>query len=250
MSTVKAKPAPLTQLQSAQAWNLRAHEKRHFDTGRKLGWLKPESDGTYPAPGSAEEASAVMRLQGELGIAVDGKLGRDTMAALRALHLPALGLVFWPIPHGTAAVNAAYGDPKPTPAAKRGRLDVSPAWRRASIQTVTLHTGQTLPAHRLIAKEIVILFSLACKLSGYKPRSDGCWVPRCMNWDPANDPSTHLWGMALDFNASRNGRGRTDTELRAGNNRIFVAVFEWFGWDWGGYFGTPDDMHFQRAYGI
>lgn len=252
MTTAKAKASPVStppMPHPAQAWNLRAHDRGHFAALRALGWLAPETDNTYHDAGSLEEASAIMRLQGDLGVAVDGKIGRDTFAALRARHFPALGLDAAPMPKGKPAINALYGDPKPKPTAT-GRLNVDPAWRRASIVQASLHTGQTLPVHRLIAQEIVILFSLACKISGYKPRSDGCWVPRCKNWNPSNDPSSHTWAIALDFNASRNRRGRTDTELRQPGNRLFVAVFEVFGWEWGGDFGTPDDMHFQRAFGI
>ena len=222
-----------------QAWNLERHRREHFNALAALGWLL--------IPADTNEVDAVKAAQAALGVAVDGKLGDGTIAALRAKYGPAAGACGLPVPNGYAEIRAVYGDPQETLPATGARLNVSAAWRAANIVTATLHNGQRVQCHRAIAVELVIVFALACKIAGYNPRCAGCFVPRCINWDRANPPSIHTFANAVDFNPSENGRGNANSALH--KKRLFVAVFECFGWKWGGDFKTPDAMHFQRANG-
>lgn len=223
---------------TAAEFNAHAHERKHFEALAALGWLA--------IPAGADEVAAVKAVQAELGLEADGKLGMGTIAALRARHGAASGACGLAVPHGYAEIRRVYGDPRET-AGEGGRLNVDPAWKAAQIVTATLHNGQRFPCHRAIAVELATVFGLACKLSGYNPRCAGVFVPRCINWDPANDPSIHTFAVAVDFNPQENGRGNAASALH--KNRLFVAVFECFGWQWGGDFPTTDPMHFQRATG-
>jgi hypothetical protein len=72
--------------------------------------------------------------------------------------------------------------------------------------------------------------------------SGGCYVARKMLWDPAKPVSMHAWGLAIDFNVSRNQYGARPTM----DPRI-VEIFERWGFAWGGRWRTPDGMHFELA---
>lgn len=54
--------------------------------------------------------------------------------------------------------------------------------------------------------------------------------------------SFHSWGIAIDFAASRNGLGKTTTDLP----KWFIKCFTDHGFFWGGNFkGRKDPMHFE-----
>ncbi len=77
---------------------------------------------------------------------------------------------------------------------------------------------------------------------------DGLWVPRHINWNPANGISPHSWGTAFDINANWNGRGNPPAKLgEQGCVRELVPIFEKHGFYWGGNFSgkSVDGMHFQ-----
>lgn len=72
---------------------------------------------------------------------------------------------------------------------------------------------------------------------------DGCWNIRQMKKlksKPTDPWSIHSWALAIDFDASLNPFGKTPT-MDLG----IVRCFEDAGFDWGGYWRTPDGMHFQ-----
>lgn len=54
--------------------------------------------------------------------------------------------------------------------------------------------------------------------------------------------STHSWGIAFDIATKENPLGSKGTL-----NPDIIAVFEKYGWFWGGRFHRPDPMHFQFA---
>ena len=66
----------------------------------------------------------------------------------------------------------------------------------------------------------------------------------CFNIRPAkgmmHSYSLHAWGLAFDINAAWNRYGAVPTL-----NRDLVEIFLACGFDWGGYWRTPDGMHFQ-----
>jgi hypothetical protein len=68
----------------------------------------------------------------------------------------------------------------------------------------------------------------------------GCYGPRFLNRDPGAGISHHAWGAAVDINVSGNLFGRVPTM----DQRI-VAIFERWGFTWGGRWLVPDGMHFE-----
>jgi hypothetical protein len=70
----------------------------------------------------------------------------------------------------------------------------------------------------------------------------GCYVSRTIMWDPANPPSMHAWGLAIDLNVATNPYGRAPHQ----DPRV-VAIFERWGFAWGGRWKIPDGMHFELA---
>jgi hypothetical protein len=68
----------------------------------------------------------------------------------------------------------------------------------------------------------------------------GCFNARTVARDPTAPPSNHAYGAAIDINAPENAYGATPTM----DERI-VAIFERWGFRWGGDFLIPDGMHFE-----
>ena len=70
----------------------------------------------------------------------------------------------------------------------------------------------------------------------------GCYVPRFIDRDPSLPLSMHAFGLAVDVNVSTNLLGsRGDQDPRV------VAIFEKWGFEWGGRWDRPDPMHFELA---
>jgi hypothetical protein len=69
---------------------------------------------------------------------------------------------------------------------------------------------------------------------------NGVYNPRHISRDPNKPLSLHSWACAIDFDARWNGYGAAPTMCCE-----IVAVFEAYGWCWGGRWNTPDGMHFQ-----
>lgn len=69
----------------------------------------------------------------------------------------------------------------------------------------------------------------------------------CLNIRPSKGgrmPSTHSWGVALDFNASTNRFGQQDYDM---DDRV-IKCFTDAGFEAGAGWSTPDAMHFQLAW--
>lgn len=76
-----------------------------------------------------------------------------------------------------------------------------------------------------------------------KPEQTGrCFQPRFVERDPSRQLSKHAWGLAIDLNVYDNPEGSTPRM----DPRI-VAVFEKWGFRWGGRWTIPDGMHFELA---
>ena len=70
----------------------------------------------------------------------------------------------------------------------------------------------------------------------------GCYVPRFIDRDPSMPLSMHAFGLAADFNVSTNQLGTAgDMDPRV------VAIFERWGFTWGGVWDRPDPMHFELS---
>jgi D-alanyl-D-alanine carboxypeptidase len=68
----------------------------------------------------------------------------------------------------------------------------------------------------------------------------GCYAARTVARSPTAPPSNHAYGAAIDINAPENPYGATPTM-----DPKIVAIFERWGFLWGGQYLTPDGMHFE-----
>jgi len=135
---------------------------------------------------------------------------------------------------GEFAAKPARGAP--------GYLTIDPAWERTHIVTervpllgeVTCNVAM-FPQIRGAIREL-IADGLADTIHGYS----GCYARRFANRDPAAAISHHAWGIALDINVPQNPFGATPKQ-----DPTMVAVFEKWGFIWGGTFIFPDGMHFE-----
>lgn len=145
-----------------------------------------------------------------------------------------------------ARIRAKFGDP-PVTDAGGGRVTIAPAWIKANIVPVKLHTGHTVKMHRLVAQDFAQAFQAACKASGWTPKSVQTWVPRRLNWSPGGPLSLHTWGIAVDLDPPDNARTHKGRQTLAAHPE-FVRTMEAAGWIWGGRWGKDfDPMHFQKT---
>ncbi len=70
----------------------------------------------------------------------------------------------------------------------------------------------------------------------------GCWVPRTSG--SSGPPSSHAWGVSIDFNARANPYGAPPDQPD-----VLVEVMSEHGFLWGGDWDVPDAMHFELAPG-
>lgn len=120
-------------------------------------------------------------------------------------------------------------------------LDFGPATKEPMVSQVTVH--KKLADRLSEALELVYENGLWEQLGGY---SGG------FAWRPARGTrkvSTHAWGIAWDFGASRDplgdAPGGPDPEMPL----EIVRIFESLDFTWGGRWARPDQMHFQFAKG-
>ena len=68
----------------------------------------------------------------------------------------------------------------------------------------------------------------------------GCYAARVIPGDPGPSLAHHAWGSAIDLNARANPQG-----LPPHQDPRLVAIFERWGFTWGGRWLVPDGMHFE-----
>lgn len=155
-------------------------------------------------------------------------------------------------------IRRVFGDVTHTEAAKRGAVNLEPAWVKESIVEIesallTAAGFKTLRVHRKAAEPFqrVLDAIAAAGLADRIITCAGTFVPRHKGWDPARTLSPHSWGIAIDLNAEWNGYGAEPAALGAhGSLRELVPLFEAEGFAWGGYFAPEryrDGMHFELA---
>lgn len=140
-------------------------------------------------------------------------------------------------------IKLLFGEFAARPAPGRpGYLEIERAWERSHIATqrvpllghVTCNVAM-FPQIRGAIREIVSL-GLSDEVRSFA----GCYARRYANRDPSQALSHHAWGIALDINVPQNPYGAPpDQDPR------MVAVFERWGFIWGGGFVRPDGMHFE-----
>lgn len=125
-----------------------------------------------------------------------------------------------------------------------GMITIDPDWVRENITSVDLPIFGVARCHRVMVPQLVEALreiqraGLAHLLN--PNHYGGCWVPRHMLFDPNLPISMHAWGLAIDFNVRTNQYG-VSPQL---DHRI-VAIFQRWGFEWGGQWSTPDGMHFE-----
>ena len=127
---------------------------------------------------------------------------------------------------------------------KNGFIRPDPAWVAANIATATMPILGSVTCHRLLIPRLVAALTEVEEegLSGSLRPGDygGCYVPRFIDRDPSNPLSRHAFGLAVDLNVSTNHlgpEGDMDPEV--------VAIFQRWGFTWGGHWSRPDPMHFE-----
>jgi hypothetical protein len=123
-----------------------------------------------------------------------------------------------------------------------GRIRPDPAWVSSHISTETMPVigsmtcnTQLFPQLRAALNEIVG-DGLASAI--HPQQYGGCFVPRFIAG--TTTLSNHAFGLAFDLNVPENQRG-TAGQI----NRQVVAIFEKWGFTWGGTWHYTDPMHFE-----
>jgi hypothetical protein len=141
------------------------------------------------------------------------------------------------------ALKVALGEfaARPLP---NGYLAMDPAWVERHIETAAVPILGHVTCNRGIVPQLrgalqeIERDGLAHLIDPGAYR--GCFVPRFLNEDPTSSISHHTWGAAVDVNATTNRFGQTPHQ----DPRV-VAIFERWGFTWGGRWLIPDGMHFE-----
>jgi len=132
---------------------------------------------------------------------------------------------------------------KPTPA-PGGWLTLDPRWVAAHITTASVPLLGPATCNRAIFPQLRGALAEVQRrgLGGLVHRDDfaGCYAARLIPGDPGPSIAHHAWGTAIDLNARANPLGARPTQ-----DPRLVAIFERWGFTWGGRFLVPDGMHFE-----
>jgi len=123
-----------------------------------------------------------------------------------------------------------------------GTIQPDSAWVRHNIVTARVPILGTVTCHRLMIPQLrgALQAVQDAGLAGTIHTYDGCYVPRFIERNPAHAISLHTWGIAIDLDASTNGRGGRGTM----DPRV-VRIFKQWGFRWGGDWSYTDPMHFE-----
>lgn len=128
-----------------------------------------------------------------------------------------------------------------------GSINQDKKWVSEHLQTARMPIIGTVRCHKLMIPQLeAALADLQAQGLAHliKPEQAGrCFQPRFVERDPVNHAlSKHAWGLAIDLNVYDNPEGSTPKM----DSRV-VAVFEKWGFRWGGRWTKPDGMHFELA---
>jgi len=125
-----------------------------------------------------------------------------------------------------------------------GYLDVDPDWVATHIVVASVPVLGRVQCNRALIPQLRGALGEVERegLSQLLPTGDyaGCYSARFLNRNPEAGISHHAWGVALDVNVSKNPYGETPHQ----DPRV-VAIFERWGFTWGGDWILPDGMHFE-----
>lgn len=158
----------------------------------------------------------------------------------------------WPL---QSQCDAYYGNPR----GLHGTY--SPKWAAANLTHVAvpwvLHDDKHYPVthitiHHKCAQSLTRILTYIWEQCGeeqsaietmHYDRYDGSFVFRVMRGGHAL--SMHSYAIAIDFDADENEFGSHKALFNT--NSLIVEAFEAEGWEWGGRWSYPDNMHFQAA---
>ena len=121
-----------------------------------------------------------------------------------------------------------------------GRIAPDPAWVASHIVSAQVPIFGTVTCNKVMIPQLraalqeVVDDGLADKIHTYS----GCYNPRFIAG--THSLSNHAFGLAIDIDASTNGRGTAGTM-----DRTVVHIFEKWGFTWGGTWHYTDPMHFE-----
>ena len=129
---------------------------------------------------------------------------------------------------------------------KNGFIDPDPGWVASNITTGSVPILGSVRCHRIMFPQLSAALGEIQKAglaSEIRPGDyAGCYVPRFIDRDPRRGLSMHAFGLAVDLNVSTNGLG-----TRGDMHPDVVAIFQKWGFTWGGVWSRPDPMHFELA---
>jgi hypothetical protein len=125
-----------------------------------------------------------------------------------------------------------------------GFLRIDPVWERTHIVTATVPILGTVQCNRALIPQLrgALQEVESEGLSGLIHPADygGCYSPRFISENRLAGISHHAWGAAIDIGVRANPFGRTPHQ-----DPRLVAIFQRWGFTWGGQWLVPDGMHFE-----
>jgi len=121
-----------------------------------------------------------------------------------------------------------------------GMIAPDPAWVASHIVTETVPILGPVTCNRLLFPQLKAALAEVVQegLASTIHSTAGCYFPRFIAG--TTSLSNHAFGLAIDINAPENQRG-TPGQM----NRQVVAIFERWGFTWGGVWHYTDPMHFE-----
>ncbi len=110
---------------------------------------------------------------------------------------------------------------------------------KGPVVTLSRPDGLRIGLHPAIAPLVAMLIDLT-ELRGYDVRPGDSWGYKCRDVAGTGKRSTHAWGLAIDINATTNGRG--------GHGDIPIDIIEMWedhGFTAGDRWSYSDPMHFE-----
>jgi hypothetical protein len=203
------------------------------DVGKQLGMRTGNAliVSTYPLRAPESVRRPIERIAGQHAsvqrLDIAARLGLDTTVIQTALLVGSVGEAV-----GTFNYTVIGG----------GRIAPDPSWVATHITTEVVPILGAVTCNRLIFPQLraalseVVTDGLTAQI--HHEQYAGCYYPRFIAG--TTTLSNHSFGLALDLNVPENQRGTVGRI-----DRRVVAIFERWGFTWGGTWRYTDPMHFE-----